>query len=185
MNEYKTHTCNEISLEDVGKQVRIAGWVETIRDLGGLVFLDIRDMYGITQVVTSGEAKDVDFASHIPIESTVTVFGTVRKRDEETVNPKLKTGLVEIKIEEIKVLGKRTGNLPFEVNTKQEIREDLRLQYRYLDLRNRKITKQSKITCKSITIFKKSNARTRILRSTNTNPYKFITRRSKRLLSTK
>ena len=103
MNEYKTHTCNEISLEDVGKKVRIAGWVQTIRDLGGLVFLDIRDMYGITQVVTSGEAKDVDFASHIPIESTVTVYGTVKKRDEETVNPKLKTGLVEIKIEEIKV----------------------------------------------------------------------------------
>ena len=139
MNEYKTHTCNEISLEDVGKKVRIAGWVQTIRDFGGLVFLDIRDMYGITQVVTSGKPEDVDFASHIPIESAVTVFGTVRKRDEETVNPKLKTGLVEIGIEEIKVLGKRTENLPFEVNTNQEIREDLRLQYRYLDLRNERL----------------------------------------------
>ena len=93
-------------------------------------------MYGITQVVTSGKPEDVDFASHIPIESSVTVFGTVRKRDEETVNHKLKTGLVEIAIEEIKVLGKRTKNLPFEVNTDQEIREDLRLQYRFLDLRN-------------------------------------------------
>ena len=139
MNEYKTHTCNEISLEDVGKKVRIAGFVETIRDLGGLVFLDIRDMYGITQVVTSGDPKDVDFASHIPIESSVTVFGEVKKRDEETVNPKLKTGLVEIRIEEIKVLGKRTKNLPFEVNTNQEIREDLRLQYRFLDLRNERL----------------------------------------------
>ena len=145
MNEYKTHTCNEISLEDVGKKVRIAGWVQTIRDLGGLVFLDIRDMYGITQVVTSGEAKDVDFASHIPIESTVTVYGTVKKRDEETVNPKLKTGLVEIKIEEIKVLGKRTKNIPFEINTNQEIREDLRLQYRYLDLRNERLQNNLKL----------------------------------------
>ena len=145
MSEYKTHTCNEISLEDVGKKVRIAGWVETIRDLGGLVFLDIRDMYGITQVVTSADTEDVDIASHIPIESTVTVYGTVKKRDEETVNPKLKTGLVEIKIEEIKVLGKRTGNLPFEVNANQEIREDLRLQYRYLDLRNRKILENLKL----------------------------------------
>ena len=145
MNEYKTHTCNEISLEDVGKKVRIAGWVQTIRDLGGLVFLDIRDMYGITQVVTSGEAEDVDFASHIPIESTVTVYGTVKKRDEETVNPKLKTGLVEIKIEEIKVLGKRTKNIPFEINTNQEIREDLRLQYRYLDLRNERLQNNLKL----------------------------------------
>ena len=113
MNKYKTHTCNEISLEDVGKKVRIAGFVETIRDLGGLVFLDIRDMYGITQVVTSGNPEDVDFASHIPIESSVTVFGEVKKRDEETVNPKLKTGLVEIRIEEIEVLGKRTKNVTF------------------------------------------------------------------------
>ena len=145
MNEYKTHTCNEISLEDVGKKVRIAGWVQTIRDLGGLVLLDIRDMYGITQVVTSGEAKDVDFASHIPIESTVTVYGTVKKRDEETVNPKLKTGLVEIKIEDIKILGKRTKNIPFEINTNQEIREDLRLQYRYLDLRNERLQNNLKL----------------------------------------
>ena len=145
MNEYKTHTCNEINLEDVGKKVRIAGWVQTIRDLGGLVFLDIRDMYGITQVVTSGEAKDVDFASHIPIESTVTVYGTVKKRDEETVNPKLKTGLVEIKIEDIKILGKRTKNIPFEINTNQEIREDLRLQYRYLDLRNERLQNNLKL----------------------------------------
>ena len=139
MNEYRTHNCNEISLEDVGKKVRIAGWVETIRDFGGLVFLDIRDMYGITQVVTSGKTEDIDFASHIPIESTVTVYGTVRKRDEETINTKIKTGLVEISIEEIKVLGKRTKNLPFEVNENQEVREDLRLKYRFLDLRSEKL----------------------------------------------
>ena len=136
MKEYRTHYCDEISLEDVGKKVRIAGFVQTIRDLGGLVFLDIRDMYGITQVVTSGKTEDVDFASHIPLESSVSVYGEVKKRDEETINPKLKTGLVEISIEEIKILGKRTQNLPFEVNTNQEIREDLRLQYRFLDLRN-------------------------------------------------
>lgn len=136
MNKYRTHNCNEIGLEDVGKKVRIAGFVQTIRDLGGLVFLDIRDMYGITQVVTSGKQEDVDFASHIPIESSVTVYGTIKRRDDETINPKIKTGLVEIVIEEIKVLGKRVKNLPFEINTNQDIREDLRLQYRFLDLRN-------------------------------------------------
>ena len=145
MSEFKTHTCNEISLEDVGKKVRIAGFVETIRDLGGLVFLDIRDMYGITQVVTSMESQDVDVVSHIPIESSVTVYGTVRKRSEETRNPKLKTGEVEIYIEEIKVLGKRTANLPFEVNSNQEVREDVRLKYRYLDLRSQKLQNNLKL----------------------------------------
>lgn len=140
MNEYRTHNCNEINLSDVGKEVRIAGFVETIRDLGGLVFLDIRDMYGVTQVVTSGEDSAlVDFASHIPIESTVTVFGKVRKRDAETYNPKIATGEVEIVIDEIKILGKRTKNLPFEVNSNQEVREDLRLEYRFLDLRGDKL----------------------------------------------
>ena len=145
MSKFKTHTCNEISLEDVGKKVRIAGFVETIRDLGGLVFLDIRDMYGITQVVISMESQDVDVVSHIPIESSVTVYGTVRKRSEETRNPKLKTGEVEIYIEEIKVLGKRTANLPFEVNSSQEVREDVRLKYRYLDLRGQKLQNNLKL----------------------------------------
>ena len=112
---YRTHYCAKLSESDIDSEVRVAGFVENIRDLGGVVFLDIRDMYGITQVVTSGESEDVDFASHIPVESTVTVYGTVKKRDEETVNPKLKTGLVEIRIEEIEILGKRTKNLPFEV----------------------------------------------------------------------
>ena len=139
MSEYRNHTCNEISLEDVGKKVKIAGFVQTIRNHGGVVFLDIRDMYGITQVVTSGKEEEVDFASHIPIESSVTISGTVRKRAEETINLKLKTGLVEIFIEDIKILGKRTKNLPFEVNSNQDIREDLRLQYRFLDLRSDKL----------------------------------------------
>ena len=139
MQQFRTHTCNEITLDDVGKKVRIGGFVQTIRNHGGVVFLDVRDMYGITQAVTSGKEEDVEFASHIPIESSVTIFGTVRKRDEETINSKLKTGQVEIFIEEIKVLGKRTKMLPFEVNSNQEIREDLRLQYRFLDLRNDKL----------------------------------------------
>lgn len=139
MSIYRTHTCDEISLEDVGKKVKIAGFVQTIRDFGGLVFLDIRDMYGITQVVTSADKSDVDFASHIPVESSVSVEGIVRKRAPETVNEKIRTGLVEIAIENIEVLGKRTKNLPFEINSNVDVREDLRLQYRFLDLRNDKL----------------------------------------------
>ena len=139
MSVYRTHTCNEIRIDDVGKKVKIAGFVETIRDFGGLVFLDIRDMYGVTQVVTSEDSGEVDFASHIPIESSVCVEGIVRKRDKETINEKLDTGLVEIRIEKITILGKRTKTLPFEINSNQDVREDLRLQYRYLDLRNTKL----------------------------------------------
>ncbi|MBQ3407788.1 MAG: aspartate--tRNA ligase [Clostridia bacterium] len=144
-NIYRTHTCGELRISDVGKEVRIAGFVETIRDLGGLVFLDIRDMYGITQVVTSGETKMVDFASHIPVESTVTIFGTVRKRDEDTYNPKIPTGEVEVVISDIKILGKRIKDLPFEVNVNQDVREDLRLQYRFLDLRGKKLQENLKL----------------------------------------
>lgn len=121
---------------DVQKRVSIAGWVSTIRDLGGVVFLDVRDQYGITQSVISGNDELVEFASHIPLESTVTLTGTVRKRDEETYNPNIKTGEVEVFIERIEILGKRTKNLPFEINSNKDVREDLRLQYRYLDLRN-------------------------------------------------
>ena len=139
MKEFRTVRCDEITLEDVGKEVRIAGFVETIRDLGVVVFLDIRDMYGITQAVTSADSQDVDLASHIPIESTVTILGKVRKRSEDTINTKLKTGLVEVFIEDIEILGKRTRNLPFEVNKDQEVREDLRLKYRYLDIRGEKL----------------------------------------------
>lgn len=111
----------------------------TIRDLGGVVFLDVRDQYGITQAVTSGNDELVDFASHIPTESTVTLIGKVRKRDEETYNPNIETGEVEVFIEEIEVLGKRTKYLPFEINQNKDVREDLRLQYRYLDLRGNKL----------------------------------------------
>ncbi len=109
-----------------------------VRDLGGVVFLDVRDQYGVTQAVISGNEDLVEFASHIPIESTITLSGTVRKRDEETYNPTIDTGEVEVFIQDIKILGKRTKYLPFEINANQEVREDLRLQYRYLDLRSEK-----------------------------------------------
>ncbi len=137
-NMYRTHNCNQISLNDVGKKVRIAGFVETIRDFGGLVFLDIRDMYGITQVVSSHENSNIDThsLSHIPAESSVTIYGEVKKRDEDTINKKLDTGLVEIVVENFEILGKRTSNLPFEITSSQNVREELRLEHRYLDLRN-------------------------------------------------
>ena len=141
MSSYRTHTCNELRMSDVGKEVSICGFVETIRDFGGLVFLDIRDAYGTTQVVTSGKEDAVDFASRIPIQSSVRIIGTVKKRDPETYNSNIETGEIEVVINKIEVLGKRTKMLPFEINSNQEIREDLRLQYRFLDLRSEKLQK--------------------------------------------
>ena len=137
MSKYRTHNCGEIRLSNVGEKVTISGFVETIRDLGGVVFLDVRDMYGITQVVTSGKTEEVEFASHIPVESAVKITGTVRKRSEDTLNNKIATGEVEVIIDEIEILGKRTKSLPFDVASSKNIREDLRLQYRFLDIRRK------------------------------------------------
>ena len=139
MNEYRTYTCNTIRKEHVGEHIKLAGWIQTIRDLGGVIFIDLRDQYGITQVVASGNEELVDFATKIPIESTISVEGTVRLRDDETINEKIETGLVELFAEKIEILGKRTKQLPFEIESSREVREDLRLQYRFLDLRNEKL----------------------------------------------
>ena len=139
MNEYRTYTCNTIRKEHVGEHIKLAGWIQTIRDLGGVIFIDLRDQYGITQVVASGNEELVDFATKIPIESTISVEGTVRLRDDETINEKIETGLVELFAEKIEILGKRTKQLPFEIESSREVREELRLQYRFLDLRNEKL----------------------------------------------
>ena len=135
---YRTHTCEEIGKSDVGKKVQLAGWIQTIRDMGGIIFIDLRDQYGITQIVSADNIDLINSVAKIPTESTVTVTGTVKLRDESTINKNIKTGEVEVSLETIEVLGKRTKNLPFEVNTEQEVREDLRLQYRFLDLRSDK-----------------------------------------------
>ena len=139
MHQYRTHNCSEIRLDHVGQEIKLAGWVETIRDLGGVIFLDLRDQYGITQIVVSGNDELVEQAKRIPTESTVSILGTVRKRDEETINKNIATGEVELFAKEIVILGKRLKNLPFEVNTDKEVREDLRLEYRFLDLRNNRL----------------------------------------------
>ena len=139
MHQYRTHNCSEIRLDHVGQEIKLAGWVETIRDLGGVIFLDLRDQYGITQIVVSGNDELVEQAKRIPTESTVSILGIVRRRDEETINKNIATGEVELFAKEIVILGKRLKNLPFEVNTDKEVREDLRLQYRFLDLRNNRL----------------------------------------------
>ena len=139
VNMYRTHTCGELRTADVDKKVKLAGWIQTTRDMGGIVFIDLRDQYGITQLVSPDDQEMVNKLSRIPTESTISVTGLVKLRDEETINKNIETGEVEVKIESVEILGKRTKSLPFEVNTNQEVREDLRLQYRFLDIRNDRV----------------------------------------------
>ena len=134
-NIYRTVNCGELREENIGQQVRVAGWVENIRDHGGVMFLDIRDQYGVLQVVV----HDDYLLKGINKECTVTLSGKVVKRDEDTINEKIATGLIEVHTEDIKVLGKCKNNLPFEVATSTNTNEEVRLKYRFLDLRNPKV----------------------------------------------
>jgi len=136
-NEYRTHTCGELRESDIGKEVRIAGWFENVRDHGGVKFIDLRDHYGITQVVVENES----LIEGITKESTISVSGRVVKRDDDTINEKIETGTVEVEACAVKVLGKTRAPLPFETTTSKETKEDLRLKYRYLDLRNKEVHK--------------------------------------------
>jgi aspartyl-tRNA synthetase len=145
---YRTYNCSEIREANVGEEICLAGFVETIRDLGGVLFIDLRDYYGITQVVVSGDEKKVDFASKIPVESTIKVSGKVRLRDEETINPLIETGTVELFADKIEILGKRTFSLPFDIANNRSVREDLRLEYRFLDLRAKKQVENLKLRAK-------------------------------------
>ena len=130
-NEFRTKTCGELRPSDVGTKVRLAGWISTIRDHGGITFIDLRDHYGTVQLVLRCEP---DFK--LSKESVVSVFGTVILRSEDTINPKLETGFVEVETTEIKLLGATLKNLPFEIDESKQVSEDVRLKYRYLDLRN-------------------------------------------------
>ena len=131
----RTHTCNELRIENIGAHVTLTGWIETVRDHGGVLFLDLRDHYGTTQIVFS----DDKMLAGIAKESVVLIEGEVTKRDEDTVNPKLDTGLIEVRAERIEVLGPCVLGLPFEIDASTLTREEVRLRHRYLDLRNRKI----------------------------------------------
>lgn len=134
-NQYRTVTCGELREENIGQEVRVAGWVENIRDHGGVMFLDIRDQYGVLQVVVHND----ELLKGINKECTVTLSGKVVKRDEETINSKIATGYVEVHTDDITVLGKCKNALPFEVATSTNTSEEVRLKYRFLDLRNQKV----------------------------------------------
>ena len=145
-NIYRTHTCGELCENDIGKVVKVAGWIDTIRDHGGVLFIDLRDHYGITQIVLS----DDSLIAGIGRETVISIEGKVIKRDPETINAKIKTGQIEIETENLTILSKSLTNLPFEISSSTETREEVRFKNRFLDLRNPKvhnnIIMRSKIT---------------------------------------
>ena len=134
-NIYRDKTIDCITEEDVGKSCKAAGWVENIRDHGGVSFVDLRDMYGVLQVVM----RDTSLLNGLSKEDCISIEGVIEHRDEETYNPKIPTGTIELEAHKVTVLGKVKAQLPFEIITSKETREDVRLKYRYLDLRNKKV----------------------------------------------
>lgn len=134
-NIYRDVTLDSVSESDVGKNIKLAGWVENIRDHGGVSFIDLRDMYGVMQVVM----RDTSLLDGISKEECISIGGVIEHRDEETYNPKIPTGTIELEAHKVEVLGRVYRQLPFEIITSKETREDVRLKYRYLDLRNQKV----------------------------------------------
>ncbi len=134
-NIYRDVTLDGVSEEDVGKNMKLAGWVENIRDHGGVSFIDLRDMYGVMQVVM----RDTSLLEGISKEDCISIEGVIEHRDEETYNPKIPTGTIELEAHKVEILGRVYKQLPFEIMTSKETREDVRLKYRYLDLRNAKV----------------------------------------------
>ncbi|MDR2547380.1 MAG: aspartate--tRNA ligase [Lachnospiraceae bacterium] len=151
MGKYRTHHCNELKKSDVGQNVRLAGWVDTIRDHGGVVFIDLRDHYGITQIVVN----DSTLLADINKESVISVAGLLRERAAEAANPKLATGEIELQAESISLLGSSLNQLPFEIGDSKITREDIRLKYRYLDLRNPEVHRNIIIRCEIVNYLRK------------------------------
>ena len=134
MHEYRTHNCAELKRQDVGTQVRLSGWVHRIRDHGGVLFIDLRDHYGMTQVLADPDSDVFARVGELRAETVVRVDGEVRLRDAELVNDKLATGEIEVFIRDLDVLGE-AEELPLPVFGELEYPEETRLKYRFLDLR--------------------------------------------------
>ena len=134
MHKYRTHNCSQVRFSDLGKKVKLSGWVHRKRDHGQLIFVDLRDNYGITQVVTDSSSNHFSIVESLTLETVISITGEVIERSQETVNKNLPTGDVEINIEQLEVLSKASP-LPLQVNSNEDYGEETRLKYRYLDLR--------------------------------------------------
>ena len=134
MHKYRTHKCHELRIENVQDSVKLSGWVHRKRDHGQLIFIDLRDHYGLTQVVVDSSNKNFSVVENVSLESVITISGTVVERSEETINKNLPTGNIEVNLSELKIISK-SNTLPLQVNSDEDYGEETRLKYRYLDLR--------------------------------------------------
>jgi len=134
MHKYRTHKCDELRIENVNNQVKLSGWVHRKRDHGQLIFIDLRDHYGLTQVVVDSSNKNFSIFENLPLESVITVSGTVVERSQETINDNLPTGKIEINLFELEIISQSKA-LPLQVNSDEDYGEETRLKFRYLDLR--------------------------------------------------
>ena len=141
-NKYRTHNCSELRKKDVGNDVVLSGWINKKRDHGNLLFIDLRDNYGITQCIIDKENSNFNELEKIQLETVINIEGKVVNRSNETVNKEIKTGEIEVGIQKFKVLG-TCKELPLPVFSDQEYAEDIRLKYRFLDLRRKKIHENS------------------------------------------
>ncbi|MER5834788.1 aspartate--tRNA ligase [Streptomyces sp. NPDC002130] len=140
MHRYRSHTCGELRSSDVGSDVRLSGWLHNRRDLGGILFIDLRDHYGITQLVARPGTPAYEALDKLSKESTVRVDGKVVSRGAENINPELPTGEIEVEVGEVELLG-AAAPLPFTINTEDGVNEERRLEYRFLDLRRERMHK--------------------------------------------
>jgi aspartyl-tRNA synthetase len=154
MNEYRSHKCNELEIKDVDSEVYLSGWVNRKRDHGGLLFIDLRDHYGLTQLVFDPDSNAFAEAEKISSESVIKVSGRVVKRTDDTINSNLPTGEIEIYVEEIEVLSK-SEELPLPVFGEPDYPEDIRLKYRFLDLRRETLHKNIVMRSKIIQSIRK------------------------------
>lgn len=135
MNKYYTHKISELSSKMIGEEITVSGWIENIRDHGGVLFLDLRDTTETLQTVSN----DDELFKGLAKESVITLSGTLRKRSEDTYNPRLKTGEIELLVNKLEILSPSLHELPFEIMTSKNVNEETRLKYRYLDMRNQKV----------------------------------------------
>ena len=140
MNKYRSHNCNELRKKDVGKKVSLAGWINKKRDHGNLLFIDLRDNYGITQCIIDKANKNFNLLEKTQLETVIKIDGKVLDRTKDTINTDIDTGEIEVSIESFEVLG-TCHELPMPVFSDQEYSEEIRLKYRFLDLRRKKFMK--------------------------------------------
>ena len=180
MHAYRTHTCTALRASDVGQQVRLSGWVHRKRDHGNLLFIDLRDHYGLTQIVIDSDSPAFAALERLRVESVVTVTGTVVARSAETVNANLPTGEIEVRAGEV-IVQSAADELPMPVAGEQEYPEDIRLRYRFLDLRRERLHRNIMLRSQVIASLAQADGRAGLHRVPDPDPDRIVARRRARL----